>query len=71
MTKPRLRVLVMVLGVPALSLAALALGCAEPWQVLDTMCGHNALFSLALFCIVGWFVLWVISSLANFFKATP
>lgn len=51
---------------PFLSVLALAAGCAQPWQLLGVMCGHNAPLSLILFSVVGWIVL----GLAAFFGAS-
>jgi hypothetical protein len=42
---------------PVLSVLVLAAGCAQPWQLLGVMCGHNAPLSLMLFSVVGWVVL--------------
>jgi hypothetical protein len=44
----------LVLGGPAIALLAIAGGCAQPWQLLDVMCGHNAYTSLLLFTLVVW-----------------
>jgi hypothetical protein len=44
----------LVLGGPAIAILLIAGGCAQPWQLLDVMCGHNAYASLLLFTLVIW-----------------
>ena len=39
---------------PGFAFLALSLGCAEPWQLMGVMCGHNAWLSLVALSLLGW-----------------
>jgi len=43
-----------VLSGPFVAFLTLAVGCAMPWQLLGTMCGHNIYASAALIAVAAW-----------------
>jgi hypothetical protein len=70
-TAAGLLTLVIFVASPILSVILLAAGCAQPWQILGVMCGHNSPLSLMLFSVIGWFVLGCIAVIFTSLKDAP
>ena len=57
MSRPLILIVCALVGGFALAFAVIVAGCAQPWQLLDSMCGHNAYMSLGLFTVCAWALL--------------
>lgn len=58
-------VVVFLAAGPAFAYLVVAMGCAQPVQLLGVMCGHNAVLSLVAFSLLGWLFALVGAAIVN------